>query len=292
MSFSPMPRLILTLILLTSLPAACMPHKKLTVLSAAALLEEITRSSYKQSDLRTIRQGMPAYLLLLDGMVEAWPDNERLLISAAQAHASYASAFIDDADRQYANALYRKAKEYALKSLEQRGFKNLHAKSYDDFKAGLSHLGKKEVAYLFWTASCWGNWIGLNTDSMAALADLPRVESMMRRVLELDAGYYYGGPHLFMGIWYASQPAVAGRDLNLARTHFQKAIEFGQGQFLMTFIYYARYYARKAFDRDLFVSVLKNVMDTPADIQPELTLLNTVAQHKAKKMLQAVDDYF
>ncbi len=292
MFFPRMPRLILALILLTSLPAACMPHKKLVVLSAATLLEEITRSSYKQSELRIIREGMPAYLLLLDGMVEAWPDNERLLIRAAQAHASYASAFIDDADSQYANALYRKAKEYALKSLEHRGFKNLRSKSFDDFKAGLWRLGKRDVAYLFWTASCWGNWIGLNTDSMAALAELPRVESMMRRVLELDAGFYYGGPHLFMGIWYASQPVVAGGDLNRAQTHFQKAIEFGQSKFLMTFIYYARYYARKAFDRDLFVSVLTKVLDTPADIQPELTLLNTVAHRKAKRMLDAVDDYF
>ncbi len=292
MFFPRMPRLILLLILLTSLAAACMPHKKLTVLSTAMLLEEIARSSYKQSDLRTIREGMPAYLLLMDGMVEAWPDNERLLISAAQAHASYASAFIDDADSQYANALYHKAKEYALKSLERRGFKNLHAKSFDDFKAGLRHLGKKEVAYLFWTASCWGNWISLNTDSMAALAELPRVESMMRRVLELDAGFYYGGPHLFMGIWYASQPVAAGGDLNLAQSHFQKAIEFGQSKFLMTFIYYARYYAQKASKRDLFVSVLTNVLDTPANIQPELTLLNTVAHQKARRMLDAIDDHF
>jgi len=292
MYFPRMPRQILALILLVTLSAACMPHKKLTVLSAAMLLEEIARSSNKQSDLRVIRQGMPAYLLLMDGMIEAWPNNERLLISAAQANASYASAFIDDEDSEYANVLYHKAKEYALKSLERRGFKNLRAKSFDDFKAGLRRMGKKDVTYLFWTASCWGNWIGLNTDSMAAIAELPRVESMMRRVLELDSGFYYGGPHLFMGIWYTSQPVVAGGDLSLAQTHFQKAIEFGQSKFLMTFIYYARYYARKAFDRDLFVSVLTKVLDTPADIQPELTLLNTVAHQKAKRMLDAVDDYF
>ncbi len=60
----------------------------------------------------------------------------------------------------------------------------------------------------------------------------------------------------------------------------------------MTQIYYADQYARKTFDKDLFVSTLENVLDTPADKTPELTLLNTVAHKKAKEMLAEVDDYF
>jgi len=278
--------------LLFTLPIGCMPHKKLTVLSAASLLEEVARASSKQSDLRVIREGMPAYLLLMDGMVEAWSDNDRLLLSAARGYASFASAFIDDEDKEYARVLHRKAKVYALKSLELRGFKALHSKSMDDFQNGLKALDKKDLPYIFWAASCWGGWVSLNLDSMAALAELPRVEAMMRRALELDAGFYYGGPHLFLGIWYASQPRIAGGNLNLARDHFLKALEFGQGRFLMTDVYYAKYYARKAFDRDLFTATLKKVLATPADIKPELTLLNTVAQHKAKDMLNRVDDYF
>jgi hypothetical protein len=64
-----------------------------------------------------IREGMPAYLMLIDGMVEAVPDNTRLLIAAAQAYASFASAFIEDADEDYALALFTRAKEYALCAL-------------------------------------------------------------------------------------------------------------------------------------------------------------------------------
>ena len=292
MIFSRVLSQIFALTLLLLLPIGCIPHKKLTVLSAASLLEDIVRSSSKQSDLRVIREGMPAYLLLMDGMIEAWPDNDRLLLGAAQSYASFASAFIAEDNKEYASALYYKSKQYALKSLELRGFKNLRAKFLDDFKTGLMAMDKKDLPYLFWAASCWGNWIALNTASMAALAELPRVEAMIRWALELDAGFYYGGPHLFMGIWYASQSRSAGGDLNLARDHFIKALEFGKGQFLMADVYYAQYYARRAFDRDLFISTLKKVLDTPADIKPELTLINTVAQHKAKEMLSRVEDYF
>ena len=283
---------ILFFLFIVSLPVACLPHKKMTVVAAASLLEDIATSSYKQSDLRVIREGMPAYLLLMDGMVEAWPTNEQLLIGAAQGYASYASAFVEDRDKKYASVLYAKARDYALRSLVERGFKKPREKLFDEFKEDLNGLGQKDVPYLFWSAASWGNWIGLNLTSIEAIAELPRVELMMKRVLELDEGFYYGGPHLFMGIWYASRPKIAGGNLDVARDHFKKAIDLGQGKFLMADIYFAKYYARRAFDEDLFKSILQKVLDTPADILPELTLLNTVAHQKAKNMLDNMDEYF
>jgi hypothetical protein len=272
--------------------SSCLPGKKMTVGAAASLLEEVAKSSSKQTDLRLIRQGMPAYLMLMDGMIEAWPDNERLLISAAQGYSSYASALIDERDRAYVRLLYEKGKEYALRALEKRGFSKPAERPLDGFKEGLKELGKEDVPYLFWAATCWANWISLNVDSMEALAELPRVQLMMERALELNEGFYYGGPHLFMGIWYASRPKGYGGDLEKAREHFLKALDLGQGKFLMTFVYYADYYARRAQDKSLYVSTLKKVLETPADISPELTLLNTVAKTRAKELLDRVNEYF
>ena len=271
---------------------ACASSKKLTIGATATLLEDVAKSAYRQTDTRVIRDGMPAYLLLMDGMVEGWPDNAQLLIAAAQGYATFASAFVEDLDKAYATALYARSREYGLRALEQRGFKGPVSRPFDDFETGLKDLRKKDVPYMFWTAACWGNWIRLNMGSMQALAELPRVELMMQRVLELDEGYYYGGPHLFMGIWYASRPKIAGGDLNLAREHFQKAIELGQGKFLMTYIYFADNYAKKTFDKELFTSLLEKVLETPAVTIPDLTLINTVAHEKAKAMLKHADEFF
>ena len=280
------------LLLLISLPVACATSKTMTVGATASLMEDIAKSAYRQSDLRLIREGMPAYLMLIDGMVEAVPDNERLLISAAQAYASFASAFIQDEDKDYARVLYARAKDYALRALAQIGIKDPLSIPFEAFEKALNTLGKKDVPYIFWAASCWGNWISLSQGSIEALAELPRVELLMRKVLELDEGFYYGGAHIFMGILNGSKPKVAGGNLELARQHFLKAIELGRGEFLMTYTYYANYYAKKIFDKDLYVSTLKTVLKTPADIMPNLTLLNTVAQTKAKAMLIEADDYF
>jgi len=281
-----------SLFFLIALLAACGATKSMTVASTASLLEDVARASHKQSDLKLIREGMPSYLMLIDGMVEALPDNKKLLITAAQSYASYASAFIEDEDKAYAIALYAKAKTYALRALEQNGFKNPLTRPFDDFESGLQKTKKKDVPYLFWAASCWGSWISLNRWSMEAMAELPRVELMMKRVLVLDEAFYYGGAHIFMGILEASKPRIAGGNLNIARDHFRKAIELGDGKFLMTEVYFADYYAKKAFDRELFIATLKDVLQTPVDIEPELTLLNSVAHIRAKKMIDAADDFF
>jgi len=283
---------IFLIFFILTIPVACIPNKQMTVGSAATLLEDVAKSSYKQSDLRVIREGMPAYLMLVDGMVEGVPDNARLLIKAARAYASFASAFVENEDKDYARALYKKAKEYALRSMEIRGLQDPVSSPFNEFEAGLNNFGKDDVPYMFWAATCWGSWIRLNLGSMAALAELPRVEALMKRVLVLDEQFYYGGPHLFMGIWFASRPKMAGGDLAKAQLHFKKALEFSQNQFLMTHIYYADQYARKAFDKDLFISTLEKVLGTPADSIPELTLLNTIAHKRAKEMLAQVDEYF
>ena len=60
----------------------------------------------------------------------------------------------------------------------------------------------------------------------------------------------------------------------------------------MTSVYFARYYARQLLDRDLFVGTLTKVLSLPADMDPDLTLVNTLAQQKAKRLLEQVDDFF
>ena len=101
--------------------AACIPSKRLTVAATATLLEEVAKSTYQQSDLKMVREGMPAYLMLMDGMVEALPGNEQLLINTAQAYSSFASVFVEEKDPEYATWLYFKARMYAIRALRARG---------------------------------------------------------------------------------------------------------------------------------------------------------------------------
>ena len=272
--------------------SACFPNKKLTVVATATLLEGVAKASSQQSDLRILQEGMPAYLMLIDGMIQSWPDNGQLLIAGAQSYSSFASLFVEDQDKEYATLLYARGRQYALRSFELRGFKDPLQSPFDDFMRGLKRLKKKDVPVLFWTATCWANWIRLNLDSMDALSELPRVEAMMRRVLELDEGFHYGGAHLFMGIWYASRPKIAGGDLKKSQEHFLKALDLGKNRFLMAYVYYASHFARKMADKELFVSALQKVLETPAETSPDLILVNTIAKRQAKELLSHREEYF
>jgi hypothetical protein len=272
--------------------SACGLKKKVAVGSAASLMENVARSAYRQSDLRLIREGMPAYLMLLDGMVDAWPTNERLLMAAAQAYASFAAAFTEETDQDFSVHLYGRAKDYALRALARRGVAAPSEQPYEAFEKAVAALTEADVPYAFWAAATWGNWISLNQGSMAAMAQLPKVVKLMERVLALDEAFYHGGPHLFMGIWFASRPKMAGGDLDKARAHFDMAVALGDGKFLMTAVYYAYHYARRAFDRALFESLLEGVLATPADVDPELSLVNTAAHQRARRLLDEADTYF
>jgi len=80
------------------------------------------RQVFQQTiDLRLIREGTPAFLMLMDGMIEALPDTAPLLLAAARAYSSYASTFMDEEDQEYAKVLLKQAKDYALRALEIRG---------------------------------------------------------------------------------------------------------------------------------------------------------------------------
>jgi hypothetical protein len=225
------------------------------------------------------------YPMLMDGMIEACP------ITGA-AHRSCSGLFHLCVDRGKGGCIYKllAGKARTTPALRVCEIKE-PIKSPLMISKGCQATGKK-IPYIFWGAACWANWIILNLDSMEAMAELPRVELLIRRAQELDEGFYYGGPDLFLGVWLASRPAVAGGDLKKAQQYFLRALDFGKGKFLMAYVYYADNYARRALDKELFVSTLKKVLETPADISPELTLVNTIAKNKAAELLRHTNEYF
>jgi hypothetical protein len=290
-SFPHLKILFIPALLFLSLPG-CFSGRQMITDSAVGLFQELALSVNRQSDVALVRQGIPSYLLLMDGMVQANPGNQDLLLAGAQAYASYAS-LLGESESSRAAQLIQKAKIQALKALELNPlFKGNLDKSIDLFQEKIEKTEKSQVPLLFSVGSIWGTWIAQGPEPIEAMADLPKVEALMDRVLQLDPGYYYGGPHLFKGIILSARPVQYGGNLTKADFHFQQAMKYSQGKFLMTQIYYAQYYAKQRLDRDLFIKTLNQVIATPADIDPDLTLVNTLAHEKAKTLLNQVDEFF
>ena len=290
--FHPLKILIIPTLLFFPL-TGCFSTRQMIADSAGGLFGELALSANRQSDIALVRQGLPSYLMLIDGMIGTNPDNQALLLAGAQAYASYASLLLEEEESSRASQLIQKAKIYALKALEQDPlFKGSPENPLDLFQKQMEKAEKSHAPFLFGVGSIWGTWIAQGPDSVEGMADLPKVEALMDRVLKLDPGYYYGGPHLFKGIMLSARPVQYGGNLEKALTHFQQALKYSQGKFLMTQIFYAQYYAKQRLDRDLFVKTLNQVLSTPADIEPDLTLINTLAHDKAKRLLNQVNEFF
>ena len=257
----------------------------------AGFAEDLGNAILDNPDLEMVREGAPAYLLLIDALLAKSPDNPTLLMQSSRLNLAYATAFVDDPDR--AKLLSDKAFE-EMQQAVCLDFKNgceLRTRPFDEYENWLQARKVGEVPQLYQLGSVWAGWIQANSDDFAAIAELSRVKSLMVRVAELDETYDYGGPHLYLGVFETLLPPSLGGRPEVGRSHFEKAIEISDGKYLMTKVMFADQYARLLFNRELHDQLLDEVMAADPRV-PGLTLVNTVAQRRAQELLESADAYF
>ncbi len=244
-----------------------------------------------QNDPETVRQGAPAYLLFVDGLIHNDPENVEMLLMGAKLYGTYAAAFVHDVPR--ARVLTTRASEYGERALcrQARDMCPALALPYDDFVIATAALSSADVPALYgWSAALAGR-IQTHSDDWNAIADLPKVEAAMRRVIELDESFDDGGAHLYLGVLNTLRPPALGGKPEVARRHFERALELSGQRNLMAKVLFAKHYARMVFDRELHDQLLREVLAAPTD-DPGRTLSNTLAQSEARQLLATSDEYF
>lgn len=276
----PMRLLLTSLVLLFLSGCVNVGGKMADVLSGAVL---------NQRDPATVRDGLPAYLLLLDGMILEEPDNVDLLAAGSRLYGAYAGAFVKNPRRM--QLMSGQALQYARRAMcpDLEVVCSALDKPLDQFRQALTQVQKPGPVYYY--AVAWAGWIQANSDDWQAIADLPKVEAMMSRVLQLDETYDHGGAHLYMGVLLTLRPASLGGQPEQGRRHFERALELSQDHNLMVKVLYAKYYARLVFDQKLHDRLLNEVLAADPDY-PDLTLMNVLAQEQAQQLLDSSKDYF
>ena len=82
---------------------------------------------------------------------------------------------------------------------------------------------------LYWTAASWAALIALSKDSPERLAELPVVEALIDRALELDESFGRGAIHTFLISYEPVRQGAPGDPAQRARRHFRRAMEFSGG---------------------------------------------------------------
>jgi hypothetical protein len=147
------------------------------------------RAILNQDDPATVRDGLPAYLLLLDGMIEG---------------------------------------DYARRAtcIDRAGLCAALERPFPEFETALQR--EDDVPALFALAGAWATWIQAHSEGYEAIADIPRVEAILRRVVQLEPAHDRGMPWVYLGVLGSLRPEAVGGRPEQGRDAFERALAISQ----------------------------------------------------------------
>ncbi|QBB70658.1 hypothetical protein ELE36_09935 [Pseudolysobacter antarcticus] len=244
-----------------------------------------------QDDPGTVKDGVPAYLLLIGSLIAGDPDNADLLLAGAKLYGAYAGGFVEDPER--GKRLAARAYGYTRRAvcLREKTFCVQLDAPFETFQTALNQQGIKSVPLLYGFASAWAGKIQVDSGNWNAIADIPKVQAILERIVALDDHYEDGGAYLYLGVLNSIRPASLGGKPEDGKKYFEKALELSGGKNQMVRVLYAEHYARLVFDKDLHDKLLNDAISADP-YAPHLTLVNVLAQRRAKQLLESGKDYF
>lgn len=259
--------------------------------AGASLGRDLGAGVLEQDDPQTVADGLPAYLLLLDGLLISSPDNVDLLLSAANLNGSYAGGFAPEPDRRKRLAL--KAESFARRAACIRS-KSLCAvldRPFDEFAPVAARLGAADVPVAHALAVAWAGVLQADTGDWQRIADLPRVEALLLRTREIAPRHDGGSASMYLGVLNCLRPESLGGKPTDGIRYFEEALAISGGRNQMARVLDAEYCARLLFDPERHDRLLADV-ESADPRAPGLTLINTLAKRRAAQLRESAKDYF
>jgi len=291
-------------LLAASLLAGCSPRS----IMVNSLGDAVARGSVvyqTDGDPQLVGDALPFALKMMESLLVEAPKNENLLVAAAQGFTQYAHAYVemeafriepDDPAgareiRARAKGLFLRARGYGFRALELE-VASFRERLDDDPASTLASFDEHDVPALYWTAAAWASAIAADKTDLDLAADLPLIEPIVERCLQLDEDYDAGALHEFMMLFKGSLSDAGAGDPEAAHRHYERAMELAAGKRISPLVSYAETIAVKEQDEESFRLYLKEALSFDPDEAPENRLANVIAQERARILLDRIDDYF
>ena len=255
------------------------------------MADNVTGALLDQVDPETARAALPAYIVMVDSALQSSPDDPDVLSAGALMYATYGGVFADSEIR--ASRLTTRARKYAEKAMcvsyaESCAWPDA---TYDEFVATLGGIeaGNAEYVYAYGVASL--AFLRAHSSDWNSLAELPQIEALFNRYLDISGDEVNSGVYTFMGILLTLRPPALGGEPERAREYFEKAIALTDGDDLSVKVEYAKGYAKLLYERELHDQLLNEVLAADPN-KDGYTLTNVMAQEEAQALLAEADDYF
>lgn len=296
---------LLLLPLLSSLLVSGCSIKRMAVNAAGNALAGGGTTFSSDDDPELIKAAVPFSLKLMESLLDQSPRHKGLLFATSSGFTQYAYAFVQqEADesednnlaaanemRTRARKLYLRARNYGLRGLEvnHHGFeKTLLANP----KAAVKVAKAADVPLLYWTAVSWAAAISLSKDNPDLIGDLPIVDALIDRSLELDENFDHGAIHSFLITYEMSRQGNENKPEVRARKHFEQAVELSGGQQAAPFVSMAESVSVQKQNVAEFKDLLHRALAINPDARPEWRLVNLVMQRRARWLLGRIDQLF
>jgi hypothetical protein len=256
------------------------------------LASNLSLAIINQEDPQIVRDGAPAYLLLLDSLVESDPSNPVMLSSAAKLYASYGGIFVNDEIRS--KRLTNKALGYSNKALclSNKMTCLWNEQGFDEYLNTLALINKNDAELLLNHAISSLAYTRAHSSDWNAIARLPHIQAMLEHYIEIAPNTeMFDSVYTYLGILSTLRPPALGGDFEKGKSYFELAIEISGGKNLSVKVEYANGYAKPLYDRELHDKLLSEVLLADPIING-YTLTNILAQEEAVLLLESADDYF
>jgi tetratricopeptide (TPR) repeat protein len=280
---------------------------KFTADSTAGLFTRAAPAFESYWDYDLAGEAVPATIVQFEGILRVIPDNESIVAQLSQAYVAYAYGWVEadvealefegkyeeaDVQRGRARMMYLRAVDLTRHwvRLHNEDVDSAVRASVEDLEAWLrsAFVEETDAEMLLWHGYAWGSYINAAKDDMEAIADLAYAKAFVARSIELNPDYYNAAGYVFMGVATASEMAA---DMDQAKVYFEKALARTERRALQTQVNMARYYAVKTGNRELFDTLLTEVMDAQ-DPLPEARLANLMARERAALYIANADQLF
>jgi len=256
-------------------------------------------------DPELVKAAVPFSLKLMEGLLAESPKHKGLLFATASGFTQFAYAFVQqEADetesenfakatamRERAKRLYLRARNYGLRGLEA-SHAGLTAKLPANPREAIGVARERDVPLLYWTAASWAAAISLSKDDPALIGEIPQVEALMDRALELDESFDAGAIHGFLITYEMARQGASGDPAARSRQHFERAMELTHGTQAGPLVSFAEAVCVQKQDLKQFDDLLKRALDINPDAHPESRLVNLVMQRRARWLLAKRDELF
>ena len=139
------------------------------------LAGDLASSIMNSSDVETIREGVPAYLIMIDSFLRSSPDDEQLLLAASALNGAF-SVFTQD---ERTKLLADKSLNYALHAacVNDASLCDFRRLEFKVFQQRVDAAQREQVPVMYATAVAWTGWMQAHSDDWNAIAELSKVNT-------------------------------------------------------------------------------------------------------------------